>query len=31
MNKFLALKEDEKIMVQAADVTAAAQKGISLS
>ena len=31
MNKFLALKEDEKIMVQAADITAAAQKGISLS
>ena len=31
MNKFLALKDDEKINVQASDVEAAAQAGISLS
>lgn len=31
MNKFLALKDDEKINVQASDIEAAAQAGISLS
>ena len=31
MNKFLVLKDDEKINVQAADVNAAATEGISLS
>ena len=31
MNKFLALKDDEKINVQAADLEAAATQGISLS
>lgn len=31
MNKFLALKDEEKINVQASDVEAAAQAGISLS
>lgn len=31
MNKFLALKDDEKILVQAADAEAAATEGISLS
>lgn len=31
MNKFLVLKDDEKINVQAADVEAAAQEGVSLS
>ena len=31
MNKFLALKEEDKINVQAADVEAAATQGISLS
>ena len=31
MNKFLNLKEDEKINVQAADIEAAAAEGVSLS
>ena len=31
MNKFLSLKEDEKINVQAADIEAAATEGVSLS
>ena len=31
MNKFLSLKDDEKINVQAADIEAAATEGVSLS
>ena len=31
MNKFLVLKEDEKINVQAADIEAAAAENVSLS